>query len=265
MILVTGANGFLGKVVMRKLEEKEKDVRGVDRSVVDLTMQGELEDVVKEKIETIVHIAGATESNRGCLTTNETMAINVVEAAKKMGVKRIIFISSNSVNYSQREYAVSKKIAEDIIKNSGLEWVIIRPTIIFGNGSKEVRMIGVYVGGWPVVPLFGGAEGQCSPIWVDDVADFIVGCLDKWKRCEGKIISIGGLVKMNNHQMAEMVIKANNWVKPIIDLPSSLITWMNPEFYKSLWADISVDNSEAEKLFGWKPHKLIPEMLGALE
>ena len=104
----------------------------------------------------------------------------IVEACEKASLKRVIFISSTSIFTSLN--AISKEIrnkAENTIKKSSLIWSIIRPTMIYGT-PKDRNMIKLirWIDNVPIIPIFGNGNSLQQPIYVKDLAKFIVDVLD---------------------------------------------------------------------------------------
>ncbi|MDO8661408.1 MAG: SDR family oxidoreductase, partial [Candidatus Woesearchaeota archaeon] len=148
-IFVTGASGFVGKrfvelfakkyslrLLIRKPELLDKTItRSQNIKVLkgDLLNLKELEESMKGCCA-IVHIGGATPNRayaEGNFNATTKGTENIISAAKKNHIKRLIFISSNCVEFSkQGPYAQSKIIAENAVKKSGLFWTILRPSTI---------------------------------------------------------------------------------------------------------------------------------------
>jgi nucleoside-diphosphate-sugar epimerase len=106
-------------------------------------------------------------------------AESILRAAKDAGIKRAIFISTTAI-FTQLN-ASSKKVrvaAELAIETSGLPYTILRPTMIYGsprdrNMWRLIRFMRVS----PIVPIFGDGKYLQQPIFVDDVAAAVLGCL----------------------------------------------------------------------------------------
>jgi len=108
---------------------------------------------------------------------------NVIKAMKNFGVKRIIYIST-AVLYNKEkfwgEYGRTKNIAEQLIRESGLDYVILRPTEIYGPHEKAglgklIHLIRTY----KIMPIVNGGKNLLTPIHVGDVCEIIKICLIK--------------------------------------------------------------------------------------
>lgn len=168
-ILVTGATGLVGNLIARRLAFEGHHVHALVRSrerashvanivaevaIADLLVPATL-DKALEGIDTIVHCAGLVGSGRGSaasyfrINTEGTRAL--VNAAKTRGVKRFVFMSTAGVyglnmlkgnvdeNTPLRKsngYTNSKIAAEEIVRASGMEYIILRPYWITGGGDR---------------------------------------------------------------------------------------------------------------------------------
>jgi nucleoside-diphosphate-sugar epimerase len=168
-ILVTGATGLVGNLIARRLAFEQHQVYALARDaaraahvkdvvtkivVADLTVPSTLDNAL-EGVDTIIHCAGLVGSGRGA--AEDYFRINVegtralVNAAKGKGIKRFVFMSTAGVyglnmlkgNVDEtvplrksNGYTNSKIAAEEIVRNSGLEYVILRPYWITGGGDR---------------------------------------------------------------------------------------------------------------------------------
>ncbi|MBF0328445.1 MAG: NAD-dependent epimerase/dehydratase family protein [Nitrospirae bacterium] len=174
-ILVTGANGFIGKALCKSLLDMDFAVRGVVRSdeagivagverivVGDIGPQTNWDSVLKG-VDTVVHLAARVHimKDKAADPLSEFIAVNaaateqLARTAASKGVRRLVFASTIKVNGEstkerpfreydmpnpQDSYAVSKMEAERIInevsKNTGLETVVLRLPLVYGPGVK---------------------------------------------------------------------------------------------------------------------------------
>lgn len=104
----------------------------------------------------------------------------LVEACVDAGVSRFVLVSSIAAtfrNTSVYHYAASKQGAEAIVRGSGLEYAIVRPTIVFGRESPIWRKLRA-LAGLPVMPIFGNGLARVQPIHVDDVVAFLLSMIE---------------------------------------------------------------------------------------
>jgi len=182
-ILVTGASGGLGRaLVPRLVSSGELRVRAlVHRAPVTLqgceTVPGTLADGASlapalRDARTVVHLAALTHSQRAAPyhEVNHEGTERLVEACRKSGVRRLVHVSSCSAHPGGGAYAESKWRAEQCVRESGLDWLVLRPAEGYGAGAREgVDELVRWVRRFPVVPILGDGRCTLSPVWVGDV------------------------------------------------------------------------------------------------
>ena len=93
------------------------------------------------------------------------------------GVRRFIHVSTIAVAFKNRThypYARSKELAEEAVRQSGMNYVIIRPTIVLGLASPVWQaLVRAATSLLPVIP--GSGRALIQPVWVDDVVDALTG------------------------------------------------------------------------------------------
>lgn len=227
MILVTGATGHIGNVLVRRLVERKENVRAFFWRGEDTTPLAGLDveqfagDVLDKRsvleamegVDTVYHLAGIISIMPGhnplVWRVNVEGTRNVLEAAREMGIKRLIYTSSihalrrippgrvidESVGYDPTnpygEYDRSKAAASlEVLKaaQDGLDAVIVCPTGVIGpydfRGSEMGEVLRSAACGHPMLYV----EGAYDFVDVRDVADGLVAAKDKGKRGESYIL-----------------------------------------------------------------------------
>jgi uncharacterized protein YbjT (DUF2867 family) len=229
MILITGANGYIGRhLVARLVEQGERPrclVRDLQRAAQvlpaekvelvqgDTTKPATLEAAVQD-IETIVHTAFMTadlkeSAGNHYATTNVDGTANLIDAAKAAGVRHIIELSGLGTKPDRPgSYMQGRYEAEQMLIKSGLNWTIIRPSILFGKGAPFIKGLVDLIRTAPVVPLIGGGKILFQPIAVEDVVTVIIKILADPAGTNGKIYTIGGPAYYSFTQMIDELLKA---------------------------------------------------------
>ena len=179
-ILVTGGTGALGRLVVPRLRDTGSNVRVLSRSARERELgiefvaadlaTGEGVDAAVEGVETIVHLAGSAKGD-------EVKAQRLVEAASRVGVRHIVYISvvgadripvTSAIDRMMFGYFASKRAAEQIIADSGIPWTTLRATqfhtLTLTTAEQMAKL--------PVVPVPSGFKFQ--PIDPAEVADRLV-------------------------------------------------------------------------------------------
>lgn len=187
MIAVTGATGFVGQSLLDRASEAGVDVRALARKAQEKRkgvkwIAGDLGDQkalnrLCRGAEAVVHVAGVVNAHdpAGFEEGNVTGTLNVIEAARKAGVGRFIFVSSLSAREPGLSgYGQSKARAEKLVKASGLDWTIVRPPAVYGPRDREMFEL-FRSAKWGVIPT--PKDGKASLIHVDDLARLLLALL----------------------------------------------------------------------------------------
>ena len=227
-ILITGAEGFLGKEISKYLKEAGMDVYGTaNRTVedphifkVDITKLEDF-DNIPIKPEVILHLAavreefGSEEENRKrCMEVNANGTLNVANFASKVGTRHFIYVSSNTVygrankivNETDKpepisQYGTSKYKGElfcnEICSKNNIELTILRFAGIFGNGQKKFLIYYILscIQDNKDITIYGKGEGRWDLLYVKDILEVILNVIRNkiygtYNIGSGKIISV---------------------------------------------------------------------------
>jgi len=101
--------------------------------------------------------------------------LNIIEACRKAKVKRVIQISALGVSEGQTTpYFATKHKAEQAIISSGLEYVIFRPSVLFGPGDGFVNMLAGIMRRSPIFPIFGYGRYRLQPVSIYNLTEAVV-------------------------------------------------------------------------------------------
>lgn len=243
MILVTGATGFIGRNLVQRLVAEKEQTRCLVRdsqkaaqalpSEVDLvtgntTTYSSLPKAV-EGIDTIIHASFMTADRKESAgnryeQTNVQGTANLIKAAKEAGVKRIIEISGLGTKPDKKgSYMQGRYLSEKMLMESGLQWTIIRPSVLFGDGAPFVTGLADLVQSAPVVPLIGGGKTMFQPIFVEDVVTVITKVLAMPEQYNSHIYTIGGPEYYSFSQIFDILLQATGKRRPKVYAPMPLV------------------------------------------
>ena len=148
MIYLTGASGFLGRYILKELNRINCKVCCISRNpmkniLIDNWLQYDIDihsnnEILFKEDSIIIHAAGVLKgSNEYLNRLNYLSTKKILDLAEKQRINRFIYVSSIDVLLLNSPYAISKKKAEDIVKASNVNWVIIRPSVIFGKDDNK--------------------------------------------------------------------------------------------------------------------------------
>jgi uncharacterized protein YbjT (DUF2867 family) len=243
-IFLAGASGFVGERVLNDLLSAGHEVTALvhsDRSMEeiagtkpevrvvkgDVTRIDQMLRAVPEGTQAVIYLPGLLrEFPRQGITFRSVHVegvSNILTAASQSGATRWIQMSAlGAVANASTGYYRTKWEAEEQIRTSGLEWTILRPSLIFDDRprrqhnfateiAKAIRMA-------PFVPILGSGTFLLQPVSVDDVSQTIVQSLLKTETI-GKIYEIGGSEKMTYRQVVLLIAHAMGSKKPAIKIP----------------------------------------------
>jgi len=260
-ILVTGANGFVGRALCAEVVARGMDARGISRSPCDLPMG--VENLVVGDInvntdwgnalsggEVVIHLAARVHvmSDTAENPLAEFRRVNVqgtlslARQAAAAGVRRFIFVSSIKVNGESTQlgspfraddapapldaYGVSKMEAEQGLREmalqTGMEVVIIRPPLVYGPGV-EANFAAMMRWLQRGVPLpFGAIHNQRSLVALDNLVDLIVTCLAHPAAANQTFLVSDG-EDVSTTQLLRMVGRAMGCPARLIPVPVGLL------------------------------------------
>lgn len=210
-VFITGASGFIGRHLLARRDAQQwQTIYCLSRhlhSASQLTtsdnvrmIQGGLDDVevyapYLRASDVVVHLAAITgkAQPQEYVATNAAGTKMLVEQCQRWGVKYFLYVSSMAVTFSniaRYYYAQSKQQAEEVVRNSGLRYAIVRPTIVLGKDAAAWKNLSQLARG-PVIPLFGDGQVKIQPMHVDDLADVLWALLQK-DNFLGETFEIGG-------------------------------------------------------------------------
>jgi NADH dehydrogenase len=146
--------------------------------------------------------------------------LTLFRAAKQAGVQRVVHVSiTNPSENSPYEYFSGKARMERALRESGLSYAILRPTVLFGKEDILINNIAWALRRLPVFGLFGDGSYRLQPIYVDDLAELAV---TQGKRRENVIVDAIGPETFTYRELVRMVAGAIGVRRPILSLPPAL-------------------------------------------
>ena len=303
-VLITGANGFIGRSILSTningisyrpvVRNASENFQNLHDTVFLNSISSETDwSEILENIDAIIHLAGRAHVLReGDIDppseykkVNVDGTINLVKQSILAGVKRFIFMSSIKVNgettskdhpftpedkenprdpYSKSKYVVEKELIR-LTKRVKMDYVILRPTLVYGSGVKANFLSLVQ---WikKNLPLpFGAVRNLRSFLAVENLVDFIHLCL-KHNSAANQIFLVSDGVPISTSQLVEKIKLSTGSSSLNIPVNSNLLRIIfrligRKELSWRLLDSMVVDISKNKNLLGWKPATLIEESL----
>lgn len=207
-VLVTGASGFIGTALVPRLLAAGHTPRLMMRSAPNAAppgvqvVRGDLADPASlaaavRGADAVVHLGAATSGGR--LDPAVTYRVNVggttalIDACRTAGCRRVVVMSTQHVHLPRPGlYGQTKRIADALFTAADLDVTILRPSLVYGPGTRGVfvKLAGL-VRSLPVIPIIGPGQWHLRPVWVGDLADVVVQSLAR-PELAGRTYDVGG-------------------------------------------------------------------------
>jgi NADH dehydrogenase len=143
--------------------------------------------------------------------------LTLFRAAKDAGVTRVVHVSiTNPSEDSRLEYFHGKAVLERALKESGLSYAILRPTVLFGEEDILINNIAWLLRRFPVFGVFGSGEYRLQPIYVDDLAALAVA---QGREQTNTVIDAIGPETFSYRELVRTIGEAIGKPRPIVSVP----------------------------------------------
>ncbi|KIE58553.1 nucleoside-diphosphate sugar epimerase [Methylacidiphilum kamchatkense Kam1] len=194
-ILVTGGTGFIGKSIVKLLCQLGYKVRVSTRSLKQIKalyelscefLVGDLSDLSFARkccsgVDAVIHLVGiiVEQGQDTFKKVHVQITKNMIQASKENGVKRFLHMSALGTRPNARSrYHQTKWTAEELVRNSELDWTIFQPSVVFGIGDdftkRLYKMLFFQNNPLLLFPLIDGGKSKLQPIFVGNVAEAFV-------------------------------------------------------------------------------------------
>lgn len=234
-ILLTGANGYIGRRLLPILVMQGHDVICLVRDKRRISLEANLIDKVQfyeadllepdqlqnfpKEIDAayyLVHAMGS--SSQQFQQMEKDIAENFVEAINKTDCKQIIYLGGISNDDSLSKHLSSRKDTEDILANADAALSVLRAAIIIGSGGASFEIIRDLVEKLPIMIAPKWLKTRCQPIAIRNVIHYLSGILGE-QQAYGKIFDIGGPDILTYKEMLMHFAEVRGLKRHIITLP----------------------------------------------
>lgn len=274
-IAITGASGYLGSHLCRRLAEaglplralvrdrrnaeRESRLHGLDLEWVeaDVTQPASLAAALQGAAAVVHAVAVAIERKPGDYERiNYLGTRHLVEAAASAGIQRLIYISQlGAAADLPYRFLASKGKAEDYVTASRLDWTVFRPAVIWGPEDEFANSFARLIPLTPLVfPLVGDENSRFQPVWVEDVVTCIQKSLDD-PGTYHQIYELAGPEVLTLEQIERITLQALDRRRWLIPFPMPLLrtfVWLmeavlpNPPVTRSLLELLAVSNLSSD-------------------
>jgi len=238
-VLVTGGTGFIGTHLCRELDDRGHEVTALSRHPEEAALPDSVETVVGD-VTAYDSIQSAVEGQDAVVNLVALSPLfkpkggddrhfevhldgteNVVEAAEEADVDYLLQLSALGADPDgSTAYIRSKGRAEEVVRNSGLAYTIVRPSVVFGEGGEFVsftkQLTTPYVTGLP-----GGGRTRFQPIWVGDLVGLLADAIEDDEHW-GEAYEFGGPEVLTLGDVTRLVYRSEGKSVRVLPVPMPL-------------------------------------------
>jgi uncharacterized protein YbjT (DUF2867 family) len=241
-VFLTGGTGFVGRHILPRLLRDGHHVRALVRQRGGCSGIAAAPGTLEEVAGDILRPSSLTGSMAGCSAVIHLVGIiyergsatfesvhhqgtkNVLDEAAASGVHRFVHMSALGARSGDASaYHTTKFAAEEEMRESGMAYVILRPSLIFGQGSAFVQQMVDVMRAAPFVrPVPGTGEYRFRPVYIDDVVECFVQSLDNPAALD-RTIELVGSEELSLNEIAAEIAACIGVRKKAVHVPLSLM------------------------------------------
>jgi NADH dehydrogenase len=240
-IAVVGATGFVGRNVVARLVETGHRVVAISRTgrrlaewpagvatrAADVATGRNLAAAL-EGAKAVVHLVAIPRETGGRTFAEVNVAGTgrVVEAASAAGIRRFVHLSVLGVADDPKlSYLYSKWRGEQIVRDSGLDWVVFRPSLMFGPGDGFFSLVRTTLKRWSpgVVAIPGRGDTRFQPLAVDDLAIAVEQAVSDGGHV-GTVHEVGGPAYWTYREIVDEVMRVTGMRRLKLSMPVPLLS-----------------------------------------
>jgi len=270
-VLVSGANGFTGRFVCRELQRRDIPFIALLRPGRDSAWLSSQQISVRfADLNNPSELAAALQGCRALLNVASIgfgAVPSILQACEAVGVSRAVFVSTTAIFTKLNAGSKAVRLAAEAdIQASGLNWTILRPTMIYGTPADRnmIRLL-QWLERWPLLPIFGKGRSLQQPVHVTDVAWAVVEVLDQIASY-GRAFNISGAAPLTYNEVVQVAAGALGKQARLLHLPAALFIRIlqfterfglklpiKAEQIQRLNEHKAFDHKDAAEVFGFSP------------
>ena len=288
-IVVTGGTGFIGREVVKRLLETPGDdlvvtTRDPDRGdpiggrvervqafagdAISLGKAFTGADVVVHAIQFPNHPVEQPSRGRSYLEVDGRGTEVAAAVAKKVGVRRFVYLSGAGAGQGRPQtWFQAKDMAEKAIRETGMEYALVRPSWIYGPGDHSMNRFVTFCRYFPVVPVIGDGKTPVYPIFVGDVARGVAEAARR-EDCKDKALDLAGPERLTMDEIIRTLQKVLGTRRPLLHHPAAIIKllvlplallpepMLSPSAIDFVLQEVEMDPKPAQDYFGFAFKKL---------
>jgi uncharacterized protein YbjT (DUF2867 family) len=234
-ILVLGGTGFVGRHLCKELARLQYRVTVPTRSKVQTVQSLPSLDLVQADVHDPAALARLVRGHDAVVNlvailhgtsfefqrTHVDLVKKIVQACLDSGVTRLVHVSAlGAASDAPSMYQRTKAAGEAVLEASTLHWTVLRPSVMFGEGDRFLNLFARVQELAPIMPL-AGADTLFQPVWVGDVVNAIVQCLQRDESAR-RIYEACGPERFTLRQLVKLAGSMSGHPRPVVGLPPVL-------------------------------------------
>ena len=239
---VLGGSGFIGRYVVKRLAARGDVIAVGCRNAEEgkfLKPMGDVGQIMPLNVgigderllpvllagnDSLVNCVGILEE-KGPQTfelVHHTGPARLARFAREAGIERFVHISAIGADLrSSSAYARTKAAGEQAVRDAFPTVTILRPSVVFGTEDQFFNRFAAMAMVLPVLPLIGGGETRFQPVYVGDVADAVIRCLED-PTTAGRIYELGGPKIYSLRELFSLLLDEIRRKRWFVDIPFGL-------------------------------------------
>ena len=239
---ILGGSGFIGRYVVKRLAARGEVIAAGCRNAEaakHLKPLGDVGQIMPLNVgigdetllpaflagnDSLVNCVGILRES-GAQTfelVHHTGPARLARLAREAGVDRFVHISAIGADpRSSSAYARTKAVGEQAVRDGFPTATILRPSVVFGPEDQFFNRFAAMAMFSPALPLIGAGETRFQPVYVGDVADAVVTCLED-PATAGRVYELGGPKIYTFREVLELVLNEIRRKRRFVDLPFGL-------------------------------------------
>jgi uncharacterized protein YbjT (DUF2867 family) len=231
-ILVLGGTGFVGRHLCRELARLQYRVTVPTRSKVQAVQSPASLELVQADIHDEAALARLIPGHDAVVNlvailhgdsfqfehVHVELVKKIARACAASGVLRLVHVSAlGAAKDAPSMYQRSKAAGEAVLQGSQVDWTVLRPSVMFGEGDQFLTVFARLQKLLPMMPL-AGADTLFQPVWVGDVVDAVVQCLQRNDTVK-RTYEVCGPERLTLRQLVKLAGSLSGHARPVIGLP----------------------------------------------
>ncbi|MBV4453269.1 MULTISPECIES: SDR family oxidoreductase [Pseudomonas] len=222
-ILLVGATGFIGRHLLRALQQaghcvvatcrepRSQDWPGVQWRSLDLGRLAADTEAFNfpESVDLLINAAGLLSVDAAELSrVQDQGACALFDLAARRGVRVLQISALGASTQADVPFLASKGVADDYLLGLNIDSVVLRPSLVVGEGGASSAWLAA-LSPWPLIPLLN-LKAHLQPVHIDDVVGAVLALLRRWPT-ESMVLPLVGPEPMRLSQVIDHLRAAQGW------------------------------------------------------